>query len=173
MRSAILAVRSRTGGRRLWLATEPAAAAGRPKPLRPPPAAAGRAAAAIVDSAKPRRSPSREAAPATTHALGGERLAYATVAERETVAYDEPGGRPIATFGLHNENGHVMVFGVRRVVLDEDCRIEWYRVRLPMRPNGSEGYVHADDVRLVRRDTRIAVDLSERQLVLYRRASRS
>jgi hypothetical protein len=101
-------------------------------------------------------------------ALGGERLAYATVAERETVAYDAPGGNPIETFGTHNVNRHVMVFGVRRVVLNEDCRIEWYRVWLPMRPNGSEGYVHADDVRLVRRDTRIVIDISKRELVLYR-----
>ena len=34
-----------------------------------------------------------------------------------------------------------------------------------MRPNGSEGYVHADDVRLMRVHTRIIVDLSERELV--------
>ncbi len=93
---------------------------------------------------------------------------YATIAERKTVAYDAPGGKPIETFGTHNENGHVTVFGVRRVVLNEDCKIEWYRVWLPMRPNGSEGYVHADDVRLVRRERRITIDLSDRELVLYR-----
>ena len=101
-------------------------------------------------------------------ALGGVRLAYATIAERKTVAYDAPGGKPIETFGTHNVNGHTMVFGVRRVVLNEDCKIEWYRVWLPMRPNGSEGYVHADDVRLVRRERRITIDLSDRELVLYR-----
>ena len=93
---------------------------------------------------------------------------YATIAERKTVAYDAPGGKPIETFGTHNVNGHVTVFGVRRVVLNEDCKIEWYRVWLPMRPNGSEGYVHADDVRLVRRERRITIDLSDRELVLYR-----
>ena len=101
-------------------------------------------------------------------ALGGVRLAYATIAERVTVAYDAPGGKPIETFGTHNVNGHVMVFGVRRVVLNEDCKIVWYRVWLPVRPNGSEGYVHADDIRLVRRDRRITIDLSERELVLLR-----
>jgi lipoprotein-anchoring transpeptidase ErfK/SrfK len=62
-----------------------------------------------------------------------------------------------------------MVFGVRRVVLGEDCKILWYRVRLPARPNDTEGYVHADDVRLVRVPTRITVDLSQRSLVLYRK----
>ncbi len=93
---------------------------------------------------------------------------YATVAERETVAYDEPGGNRVATFGTRNENGHVMVFGVRRVVLNADCKVEWYRVWLPMRPNGIEGYVHADDVRLMRVPTRITIDLSDRELVLLR-----
>jgi lipoprotein-anchoring transpeptidase ErfK/SrfK len=61
-----------------------------------------------------------------------------------------------------------MVFGVRRVVLDDDCEIAWYRVRLPMRPNGIEGYVQVDDVNLIRLHTRIIIDLSERQLTLYR-----
>jgi len=100
--------------------------------------------------------------------LGGERHAYAAVAERETVAYDEPGGTRISSFGVLNVNGHASVFGVRRVVLGADCGIEWYRVRLPVRPNGIEGYIHADDVRLVRVHTRITVDLSERELVLHR-----
>ena len=121
----------------------------------------------ISDPAKPVQPEPRGCA-GDTHGLGGERIAYATVAERETVAYEEPGGKQIATFGVLNENGHAMVFGVRRVVLGEDCKNLWYRVRLPARPNGVEGYVHADDVRLVRVPTRIAVDLSERKLVLYR-----
>jgi lipoprotein-anchoring transpeptidase ErfK/SrfK len=54
------------------------------------------------------------------------------------------------------------------VVLDARCKIEWYRVRLPMRPNGIEGYVHADNVRLMRVPTRITIDLSRRELVLHR-----
>ena len=100
--------------------------------------------------------------------LGGDRLAYAVVANRETVAYTSPGGERIASFGIVNVNGHATVFGVRRVVLDDDCEITWYRVRLPMRPNGSEGYVQVKDVNLIRVHTRIIVDLSERELTLYR-----
>ena len=38
-----------------------------------------------------------------------------------------------------NVNGHATVFGVRRVVLNAHCKIEWYRVWLPIRPNGSRG----------------------------------
>jgi hypothetical protein len=100
--------------------------------------------------------------------LGGDRVAYAAVARRETVTYQAPGGEPIATFGVLNVNRHATVFGVRRVVLDDDCEIAWYRVRLPMRPNGIEGYVRVDDVDLIRVHTRIIVDLSQRQLTLYR-----
>jgi hypothetical protein len=100
--------------------------------------------------------------------LGGQRLAYAAVVERETVAYEEPGGKRISSFGVLNVNGHATVFGVHSVVLGPDCKIEWYRVWLPVRPNGTEGYVHADDVRLMKVPTRITVDLSERELVLLR-----
>ena len=100
--------------------------------------------------------------------LGGQRLAYAAVVERETVAYEEPGGKRISSFGVLNVNGHATVFGVHSVVLGPHCKIEWYRVWLPIRPNGTEGYVHADDVRLMKVPTRITVDLSERELVLLR-----
>ena len=102
----------------------------------PAPPAAAVEPPSISDSAKPVQPEPRGCA-GDTHGLGGERIAYATVAERETVAYEEPGGKQIATFGVLNENGHAMVFGVRRVVLGEDCEILWYRVRLPARPNGS------------------------------------
>lgn len=140
-------------------------AAHAPPPPTPPPVIEP---PSPIEQARPVQPEPRGCA-GDVHGLGGERIAYATIAERETVAYEEPGGKPIATFGVLNENGHAMVFGARRVVLGEDCKILWYRVRLPARPNGIEGYVHADDVRLVRVATRITVDLPERTLVLYRK----
>jgi hypothetical protein len=45
----------------------------------------------------------------------------------------------------------------------------WLRVLLPTRPNGSSGWVLADDVDLRRESQRIEVDLSRRVLVLYDR----
>jgi lipoprotein-anchoring transpeptidase ErfK/SrfK len=42
----------------------------------------------------------------------------------------------------------------------------WVRVALPVRPNGSTGWVAADDVRLRPVDDRIVIDLSRRLLVL-------
>jgi lipoprotein-anchoring transpeptidase ErfK/SrfK len=43
----------------------------------------------------------------------------------------------------------------------------WYEVLLPLRPNGSSGWVRAEDVTLKRIDQRIDVDLSERLLSYY------
>ena len=100
--------------------------------------------------------------------LGGMRAAFAAVAEGRTTAYARPGGRRLETFGRLNVNRYPTVFGVVGVVRDADCRPRWYRVQLPIRPNGSVGYVRARDVELVRVRTRIEVDLSERRLELYR-----
>jgi hypothetical protein len=43
----------------------------------------------------------------------------------------------------------------------------WYEVLLPLRPNGSSGWMRAKDVTLKRIDQRIDVDLSERLLSYY------
>jgi lipoprotein-anchoring transpeptidase ErfK/SrfK len=44
---------------------------------------------------------------------------------------------------------------------------DWLRVLLPLRPNGSTGWVKASDVRVQDSRFRIAVDLSEHALVVY------
>ena len=43
----------------------------------------------------------------------------------------------------------------------------WYRVLLPLRPNGTSAWVRESDVELRRIDQRIEVDLSERELRYY------
>jgi lipoprotein-anchoring transpeptidase ErfK/SrfK len=43
----------------------------------------------------------------------------------------------------------------------------WYEVLLPLRPNGSSGWVRGGDVTLTRIDQRIDIDLSERLLSYY------
>jgi len=43
----------------------------------------------------------------------------------------------------------------------------WARVRLPVRPNGSEGWVKADDVMLYVVDSKVEIDLSERSLTYF------
>jgi lipoprotein-anchoring transpeptidase ErfK/SrfK len=64
------------------------------------------------------------------------------------------------------------VFGVVGVVLSRACRPAWYRVQLPVRPNGSRGFVRAADLDIGRLHTRIVVDLSARRLTFYRSGRR-
>ena len=40
-----------------------------------------------------------------------------------------------------NENGYPTTFSIVGAVLDARCQASWYRVKLPMRPNGVVGYV--------------------------------
>jgi hypothetical protein len=55
---------------------------------------------------------------------------------------------------------------------NRDCSAGWYRVQLPLKPNGITGWVRAEQLELVEVRTRIAVDLSERTLVLHRNGQR-
>lgn len=125
--------------------------------------------------------PARQSPPAATvvtpsHAprcLAGATRSYASdgvaaVLLREATAYRAPGGSPRATFSLHNVNGVRTTFRVLEARLDRRCAPSWYRVQLPIRPNGAEGWIHADAVRRYRVDFRILVDLSDRQVTVYR-----
>jgi lipoprotein-anchoring transpeptidase ErfK/SrfK len=100
--------------------------------------------------------------------LGSAKLAYAAVVPRHTVAYRAPGRRPIARFGPKNVNDYPTVFGVLGAVVERDCSPRWYRVELPMRPNGATGFVRARDVQVATVKTRIVIDVSARRLTLYR-----
>ena len=96
------------------------------------------------------------------------RVAYAAVATGRTRILRRPHGRLLRTFGRTNQNGYRMVFGVLSKLVDHRCRARWYRVQLPIRPNGSTGYISARAVELVLIRTRIEVDLSAARIVLYR-----
>jgi hypothetical protein len=101
--------------------------------------------------------------------LGSARVSYAAMATRRLGAYRDPGRHLVATFKLRNENTYPTVFGIRGVVLDRECRIRWYRVQLPLRPNGITGYVAAGSVWVGRVTTRIVVDVSDHRVTLFRR----
>jgi len=100
--------------------------------------------------------------------LGTARVAYAARARAAVTAFRRPGGPRLRTFQPKNANGVGTVFGVRAAVLDGVCRPVWYRVQLPIRPNGATGFVRADRVTLLRVRTRIEVDLSERRIDFFR-----
>lgn len=124
-------------------------------------------AAACLATARPAAA-ERGLCPSGPKRLGSGAAAYAAVVERSAIVYRSPGHGFLARFGAKNANTYPTVLGVRGAVLDRDCR-RWYRVQLPLRPNGSTGYVRAGAVWLGRVSTRIVVDLSERRVTLFRR----
>ena len=92
---------------------------------------------------------------------------YAFDARGVVGVYRKPGGRAFARFGARNANGVRTVFAGIDAVLGARCRAAWFRVLLPMKPNGSTGYVRAPrvKVRIVR--SRVVIDLSSRRVAVY------
>jgi lipoprotein-anchoring transpeptidase ErfK/SrfK len=88
------------------------------------------------------------------------------------VAYRTPGGPVVARFGRVNVNGYPTYFAVLGKRVGVDCRPLWYRVQLPIRPNGAVGWVRAAAVELQPVDLRIEVDVSQRRLTLFRSGRR-
>jgi lipoprotein-anchoring transpeptidase ErfK/SrfK len=83
------------------------------------------------------------------------------------VAFRRPGGSVVARFGASNLNHYPTVFGVVGMLVGRDCKPRWYRVQLPIKPNGSAGYVRAAALQLQAVSARIVVDVSDRRLTLY------
>lgn len=100
------------------------------------------------------------------------RRTFVAIARTRTVAYRSPGRNAFASFGRNNANGVRTVFAVRARRVDRRCRAGWYRVQLPLRPNGVRGWIRARDVLVRPVTTRIIVDLSERRVSLYARGRR-
>jgi lipoprotein-anchoring transpeptidase ErfK/SrfK len=101
-------------------------------------------------------------------AIGGPGLAYAAYAKGRVQARMSSQGKVVRSFGRLNRNGVRTVFGVASVVLDRLCRPVGYTVQLPIRPNGSTGFVSLRSVKLRPVRTRVEVDLIAHRLTLYR-----
>lgn len=99
--------------------------------------------------------------------IGGERRAVVAVAGAPLAARESPGGTVVARFDIVNQNDFPTLFAVRARKVDARCRAAWYRVQLPLRPNGRTAWVAAWRVRLASVTTRIDVDLSARRLRLF------
>ena len=109
---------------------------------------------------------------AGTKPVGSNRVAVAAVVLDHARAFRRPGRRAFASFGRVNQNGFPTTFQVLAAVRRRDCSASWYRVQLPIRPNGVTGFVRARTVELARVRTRILVDVSARRLTLFRRGRR-
>jgi lipoprotein-anchoring transpeptidase ErfK/SrfK len=103
------------------------------------------------------------------HPVGTEVAAYAAVVNGKTPTYTRPNGRLRATFKKLTDLGYPTTFSIVGAVLNKRCAATWYRVKLPIKPNGTVGYVRPTDVSVEKVTTRISVDLSRRELLLYRR----
>ncbi len=100
--------------------------------------------------------------------LESGRHAYAVTVTKRAIAYRRPGAGRIAAFGHLNVNGVSTVFGVLGARVDASCQAAWYRVQLPLRPNGITGWIRASAVSERQVAMRIVVDLSERRVTLLR-----
>jgi lipoprotein-anchoring transpeptidase ErfK/SrfK len=90
-------------------------------------------------------------------------VSHAAVARHALVAFRRPGGATLARFGRLNQNGFPTVFAI------VGCRGRWYRVQLPVRPNGATAWVRAAAVRVFRIPTRIVIHVRAKRLELERR----
>lgn len=74
--------------------------------------------------------------------------------------YSAPNGKVTTTLPNPTENGAPLTF------LQGERRDSWLRVLLPIRPNGSEGWVNARDVHLTSHRYKILVELAAHRLVV-------
>ena len=96
------------------------------------------------------------------------KIAYAAVVAHVTVARRQPGGdQVVGRFGRLDLNGFPTVLGVIGVTTNRGCAPAWYRVELPVLPNGSSGWVPARALRVYSVSSRIVISLSKRRLRLY------
>jgi hypothetical protein len=97
------------------------------------------------------------------------KIAYAAVVARLAFARRLPGGaQVVGRFGRLDLNGLPIVLGVIGSTSSKGCTRGWYRVELPVVPNGSSGWVPARAVRVYTVTSRIVISLSKRRLRLYR-----
>ncbi len=145
--------RSRPGGRGLRLACPDGAAAAHLRHAR-----------AVVRGGRCAGLPCRERfAP-----LGTATRSYAGLRRTALSRTDGREERVAARFARRNANGFPAYFGVLAVRVGADCRAQWYRVELPMRPNGATGWMRAASLRVRSTPLRIEVSVSTRQLTLFR-----
>jgi lipoprotein-anchoring transpeptidase ErfK/SrfK len=105
--------------------------------------------------------PGAKVATLDPNAAGVSVVATATIANINV--YDTPdAAKPNRSLKSPNVNGVPLVF------LVDATQDDWLRVLLPVRPNGSTGWIHASDVKLSRHNYHIEVHLSEFRIKVTR-----
>ena len=118
------------------------------------------------DAEKPKKA-AEHCRPGSIKRVGTARTSYAAVVRKRAIAFRRPGESELARFGPMNINGVPTVFAVLAKRVDRHCGVSWYRVQLPMKPNGITGWVRPYAVNVLPVTTRIQVDLSARRVTLF------
>ncbi len=105
--------------------------------------------------------------------LGSARRAYVGWAGHGAVAVGRPGGAVLARFSATNVNRYPTVFGVVGHGRRPRLPAALVSGRLPVKPNGSVGYIRAAALVVQAIPSRITVDLSQRRLTLYEHGTRT
>jgi lipoprotein-anchoring transpeptidase ErfK/SrfK len=106
-----------------------------------------------------------------TAARGPTRPAFASVVASvkgpSIGVYRSPSsGNPYTTLDNPNLDGAPLVFLVRKM------KSGWARVLLPIRPNGSTGWIKLSDVKLAGHNYRLNIDLVSHRLTVYKASKR-
>src|SRR5712691_3876815 len=104
--------------------------------------------------------------------VGTTTSSFAAIVRTRAQVYRKSGREPLAHFRKLNQNGYPTTFSIVGAIVNKSCDASWYRVKLPMRPNGVVGYVRPDDVLVQKVTTRIVVDISARELTFYHAGKR-
>lgn len=92
-------------------------------------------------------------------------LSFVAIARPEVTSIDvaeTPGGPTAWTFSNPIESGDDL-----RFLVEDYDGVDFYRVLLPTRPNGSFGWIRQGDINLLRHNHRIEVNLDEFRLTLF------
>ncbi|MEL7158475.1 MAG: L,D-transpeptidase family protein [Actinomycetota bacterium] len=105
-----------------------------------------------------------QAPPVVYRQTGAETLvAHAIVDVIEARERPEPAADIVSSHQHPTERGVPLVFQVLQGPIDG-----WVEVLLPVRPNGSSGWIPVEDLELTRNRYRIDLDVSRHELTLYR-----
>jgi lipoprotein-anchoring transpeptidase ErfK/SrfK len=124
--------------------------------------------AAVPASAVSARVTTSKCRPGVLRPVGTAKSSFAAIVKSRAQVYRKPGREPLAHFRKLNQNGYPTTFSIVGAIVNTSCGVSWYRVQLPMRPNGVIGYVRPADVLVEQVTTRITVDVSARELAFYR-----
>lgn len=114
---------------------------------------------AVSASAGPAAPPPTSPAPTPNEPLAA---LVATAARPSVDVYDAPGGSVVATLSNPQPSGAPLTFLVLQI------QGEWLQVSVPVRPNGSTGWILAVDEMLTRVDYRLEVSTEANTLSVYK-----